>query len=1573
MAFLAGDLLNGRYRVSSPLALGGAGSVYLAHEEPSGSERAVKQLRADAPEVLASFRDEFALLSRLSHPHLLRVLDFGAAHVRGELHHYYVADRVPGCTLTQWASQRKSGAELLRPVLDALEGLFVLHEAGIRHGDFTPANVVVGPDGRGTLIDLGAAHPFGVVASLVGTEGFVAPELLNEAEGDARADLYSAGQTLKRVFELARVRPATDIARLIERMTRAKARERPADVAEVLAACKRHPQLGREAAGFSRLLGRESQVARFDAWLAEVTANEPGPRIFSVTGAAHSGLTRLTKELGFRAQLHMSVLRARPGEPGALGRMLALAAGMSSPVVSLREVLTVVERLKEVSPPQLIVVEDHEQLDGEQHELLVVLLRSLPANGGLCLVVSGRAEAAPVESCVATCDPLTLEQVRPWASLLVSEQQLAAFVESTAGLPARIVGALDTLRRGTQPEMLDAPAIEQAALPRLSKAARSCLSVLVASGGEHEVVLPLLDWGDLEPLLEAQLVTREGSRARLRERGQLAAFRAALTPAELRDGHLLVCDWLTAQGSATAVTAARVVHHLTLASELERAERVFTENASALRSAARAVASYLIPLSQRSSTPQVLLGLAELLLQAGYPRPSIRAARRCARLGPVLAPQAIAHVADALVRLGRPARAQGLLQRSLAREGASPTPTLVTRLARALLARGDFKAAKESAERALALAASGSSESLAHEALGVAQGYLGDLERSALELGTAALGFERHGDVRAHFRVSTYSAIFAYRAGRLEEAVSHYQAALDLAERHEINELVATALLNLGTAEQQAGAWGSALRRYERGAIISRAIGRADTELTLEYNLANLFAEIGALERAEEVLTRLAPRATALKLGHLELGILLLGAELDLLLNRPERAEQKITRAHAAALASGQRRELFEAELRRVDLVLARRDYPAAGTALLELSARFPDEAASDLGLWLEIARAKVEAALGNRQSLGRLEAVRERAHRERLTSFEASALAASSEAAEALGDLDESRAFRERARRLWDRIAAELPTSLGQSFWRHPRRLRLNELSRPIEEGIRGEQAEAYRRLLSLNRKLNSAHSLERILDYAIQAAVDLTQAERGFLLLDSTVAASSGPYRKDRGPSQSIVRRTLEHEEPVLATDALDDPLFAAQHSVHLMQLKSVLCVPISSPDGTLGAIYVDSSVQRNRFSPRDGELLAAFADQVAIAISNARLRASLEQRTEELSRKNASLEQTSRGQALEVERLKQEMLEQKRAIELRYDYSQIVGRGPAMRRVLERLDRVVDAEVNVLVLGESGTGKELIARAIHANGPRKAGPFVAINCAALPENLLESELFGHVRGAFTGAERDKVGLMQAAKGGTLFLDEIGELPATIQAKLLRVLQEREIRPLGAVASVPLDVRLVTATHRDLSEETVGGAFREDLYYRIAVVTVQLPPLRERLEDLPLLAKQILERLSRDAGRKALQLSPEALRKLGTHPFRGNVRELQNVLTRAFVLSAGSRLRAEDIELEPPQKGARKQQLRATSSRKDFEAQERQRILDALQQSRWNVSAVSSSLGIPRATLHRKLKRYGLERSGN
>ena len=315
--------------------------------------------------------------------------------------------------------------------------------------------------------------------------------------------------------------------------------------------------------------------------------------------------------------------------------------------------------------------------------------------------------------------------------------------------------------------------------------------------------------------------------------------------------------------------------------------------------------------------------------------------------------------------------------------------------------------------------------------------------------------------------------------------------------------------------------------------------------------------------------------------------------------------------------------------------------------------------------------------------------------------------------------------------------------------------------------------------------------------------------------------------------------------------------------------------------------------------------------------------------------------------------------------------FGYEGLVGTSEAMRRVYALIDRVKDTDVPVLITGESGTGKEVVARAIHNAGPRGKKPFVGLNCGAIPEHLLESELFGHVRGAFTGADRDRRGLFREATEGTILLDEIGEMPQKMQAGLLRVLQEKLVRPVGSSREEPVGTRVIAATHRDLSSMVESGRFREDLYYRLHVIEVRVPPLRERVEDLPILIDHFLGIFAARYSRDRRSVSRAALKRLMAYGWPGNVRQLENVLLNAWVLSDQPELEIEDFELpsarparpldEPPRK--------VETSLDAHKAGERERILEALTRSNWNRVKAAQVVGLPRRTFYRRLKEYGIQ----
>jgi transcriptional regulator with GAF, ATPase, and Fis domain len=459
----------------------------------------------------------------------------------------------------------------------------------------------------------------------------------------------------------------------------------------------------------------------------------------------------------------------------------------------------------------------------------------------------------------------------------------------------------------------------------------------------------------------------------------------------------------------------------------------------------------------------------------------------------------------------------------------------------------------------------------------------------------------------------------------------------------------------------------------------------------------------------------------------------------------------------------------------------------------------------------------------------------------------------------------------------------------------------RLKDQALDLADAVTDPEVTRLRKLVSWIRRLTNERDLSRLLSLMLDSVVELTGAERGFLFIldkggkDGRIrVARNFDLEALRKPTFKVARGVAEEVagggQPVVSTNADEDPRIRSHGDTGALYLRSVACVPIRVGARRLGSLYLDNRFERGVFGGRDLPFLVAFADQAAVALENARLH----EEARAAGKKAEELNRILRGR---VER-QQEALQDAKALyaraaadaQTKYSYDAIVGESAVMRELFFLLDRVTDSDVPVFLYGESGSGKELAARAIHFNGPRRAGPFVSENCAAIPETLFESELFGYTKGSFTGAVGDKKGLFQLAERGTLFLDEIAEMPLAMQAKLLRVLQEGEVRPVGAKQPVRVDARILTASAKNLAEQVRRGAFREDLFHRIHVIEVPIPPLRRRREDIPLLIEHFLGRAG--AGRPR-SITPAAVELLQRHDWPGNVRELANEILRAQTLS--------------------------------------------------------------------------------
>ncbi|MFL5436912.1 MAG: sigma 54-interacting transcriptional regulator [Myxococcales bacterium] len=428
-----------------------------------------------------------------------------------------------------------------------------------------------------------------------------------------------------------------------------------------------------------------------------------------------------------------------------------------------------------------------------------------------------------------------------------------------------------------------------------------------------------------------------------------------------------------------------------------------------------------------------------------------------------------------------------------------------------------------------------------------------------------------------------------------------------------------------------------------------------------------------------------------------------------------------------------------------------------------------------------------------------------------------------------------------------------------------------------------------AVERLAEFAQALGREPALDRALIRLLDSIVEVVKADKGFVLTveggTPEILAARNFQQQDiedavERLSDSIVRRALDTKQPLIVSDAVHDAQFNASESVVNLKLASVMCVPLLLRGEVSGAVYVGNDRLASLFTARELLLMTSFCSTATLLLEHARS-------LDELRADKAELQSRLDAQA----------------------YGDIIGACEAMRDIFRKIDKVAATNIDVLVTGESGTGKELIARELHRRSPRKNGPFIAINCGAIPENLLESELFGHAKGAFTGAIAARPGKFQAASSGTLFLDEIGEMSPALQVKLLRALQDRAVTRVGETKVEPVDIRIVSATNKDLEAEMNAGRFREDLYYRVNVVHLHLPPLRERGEDAAMLAKFFLGRATRELGAKVKGFSRQALNAVRHFRWPGNIRQLENRIKKAVVLAEGPLITAEDLELRPEQ----------------------------------------------------------------
>lgn len=495
------------------------------------------------------------------------------------------------------------------------------------------------------------------------------------------------------------------------------------------------------------------------------------------------------------------------------------------------------------------------------------------------------------------------------------------------------------------------------------------------------------------------------------------------------------------------------------------------------------------------------------------------------------------------------------------------------------------------------------------------------------------------------------------------------------------------------------------------------------------------------------------------------------------------------------------------------------------------------------------------------------------------------------------------------------------------------------------------------HQKLLDLGRRLLAETDLNRLLQQAMDDAIEITGAERGMIILfgpEQQILFETARHlsKEDiQNPkfeiSRTLIERVRTTGEAICSGNVLADPVLAQSKSAARLKVLSVICLPLVHEDRTFGLVYLDNRTVEGAFEPETCKFAKSFGDFISFAAYTA------------LERKNL---------VTRVQTLEQQLLE-------RHDFKAIIGQHPAMLRLLQTVAQIADSEATVLIHGENGTGKELIARALHFNSGRKEKNFVALNCGAFQESLIESELFGHVAGAFTGAVKNKAGWFARAHGGTIFLDEVSEMSPAMQVKLLRVLQTGEYAPVGSTELQNCEVRVIAATNRHLPALVREGKFREDLFYRLNVIDLEIPPLRERRSDIPLLMKHFLKKYSARYKKDGIRLTPETEAILLAHAYPGNVRELENMIERGLALAENNLIEprllpasvysAAVVANSPIPKAS----TLTAAKQRAAEKAERDFITDCLQTTYGHISQAAKIAGVDVSNFHKLMKKHGID----
>ena len=898
-------------------------------------------------------------------------------------------------------------------------------------------------------------------------------------------------------------------------------------------------------------------------------------------------------------------------------------------------------------------------------------------------------------------------------------------------------------------------------------------------------------------------------------------------------------------------------------------------------------------------------------------------------------------------------------------EAISPTTGYIQHtLGNIAYARGDWQSARASFERALAIAENVSSDQLrkiSTASLGNVMWKLGQWDDALAFFRRNLEQSEHEGDLWDLVQAYNNVALIEFSRGNFHAAANLFEKSIRIDEKLGSPENEALAQENLGKALEMIGRWGEARDRFERCLHLEGFDENRTNRISVYVPLARLTSKTGDIPRALQYAHKAYDSARRSRDEDLTAEAALVLAQIEGERENWSEATHFITEAAALFEHSGTAHGLARANVAWADLLLRQQKADESRIALergAPLARQLGDRYTLAVADWIE---GKLAFLSGDRQLAEQKFSDAEAVFDELDTPYEMGRLFFD------LGVMreepeDAALALR-RAIKTFERLEAthDLDRARGALF-------RLRPAGKRADSAVVG----LYEIVKIINSTLNVEEVLNRVLDIALRRL----RAERGMIILIDPITSAlrtrvarnireNADAESKRSP-QSIIKEVIQSGHSIISADARADERFVDSDSVIAENIVSTLCVPLVMRDRIAGAIYVDHRETRHLFSQRDLHFLEAFADQAAIAIQNARLYEEIEEARARLS--------------LENESLRKEVLVEKHL-------DSVVGHSDAVNRIQFTIKKASASHSTVLLRGESGTGKGLVARIIHNVSPRRNGPFIKFNCAALPETLAESELFGHEKGAFTGADRRKLGRFELANGGTIFLDEIGKMTLAMQSKLLRVVEDKEFERVGGTQTIKTDVKIIAATNLEIEKAIEEGTFREDLFYRLNIIPLILPPLRDRKEDIPQLAEHFIRKISKDLGVEMKRLEPGILDLFYEYDWPGNVRELEATIHRAIVMSNGEVLtRADFYGLladphktipEPPLSEMPNDVLTPMIRRMAITPEvyedvtsrvDRQLIVQALEESGGKIRETARRLGLARNTLKAKMLKYSI-----